>query len=121
MTLPDSTVKAFEIFKPVFSLMVPLMVLPMILFVGKWIMEMFKHAVGDDYCSTSYDSEPEPKEDIYFDDRKNGYWVKMSDGSRSFVGMNDLYPNDVDNQFQTAKAQPGKYIWDSVNMKFKER
>jgi hypothetical protein len=121
MPVTQAAFSMLEVLKPMLHLLFPLLGLPLFFFAAGHIIKIFKNAIGDDYVSTSNVSKSEPKEDIYFDARKNGYWVKMSDGSRSFVGMNDLYPNDVDIQFQTAKAQPGKYIWDSVNMKFKER
>lgn len=86
----------------------------MIILFIKYFKEISTHAIFKKEIT-------EPKEDIYYDSRKNGYWVKMSDGSRSFVGMKDLYPNDVDVQCEIKVVQPGYYVWDSVNMKFKEK
>ncbi|MEK3837945.1 hypothetical protein [Paenibacillus sp. FSL R7-0128] len=99
-------VQAMSIVKPALSLIIPLAILPLLLTLGYRITKQFMYAAGyDDYPSTgAKKSKPEPEEDIYFDVRKDGYWVKSADGSKTFVSKDELYPNDVDRIDLTKKG-----------------
>lgn len=61
-----------------------------------FLFKLLGHVIGV-YRDPDVPSEAvAPKDETYYDARKDGYWVSSADGSKTLVTMNELYPNDVD-------------------------
>ncbi|OBZ15166.1 hypothetical protein A8L34_29570 [Bacillus sp. FJAT-27264] len=109
--------------QPILFIMAFMLALPLAYALFSRIKEILFYTGAFESSEKTKKSESPKKvsTETYFDPRANGYWVTMADGSKILVGKSDLYPDDPDIEPVSNFIQPGNYVWDSVNQKFKSR